>query len=169
MIEGPDEILAPAVVDPGLAPDAGIHLAQQRRGHLDEADSPLIEAGGETGHIPDHPAPQGDQERTAVEAGLKESVQDLKHRLHALVLLPVGELDHLHQRRLQLLQDPLQMQRSDGGVGNDGHFALIFQFRQFVDDDIVTFDGRLSDLDGDDHLGTLSGGLNDRYFSGKLV
>ena len=48
LIEGADEVLALVVVDRGLPAHAGVHLRQQRRGDLDEADAAQKRGRGDT-------------------------------------------------------------------------------------------------------------------------
>ena len=54
--ERADEVLALGQVDPGLAADGRVDLAQQRGGHVHDGHAPVVDGGGEPGHVGDHAA-----------------------------------------------------------------------------------------------------------------
>ncbi len=70
-MEGPDEVLAVARVDSGLAAHGGIHLRQERGRHLHEAHAATQDRGGEPRQIADH-APAQRQDDVAPLAALVE-------------------------------------------------------------------------------------------------
>ena len=67
LMKGADQILAARMIDPGLAAHRGIHLRQQRGGHLHVIDAPLVAGGREAGHVADDPAASA----TSVQSRLK--------------------------------------------------------------------------------------------------
>ena len=85
-MECADQVLARREVDADLPADGAIHLRQQRRRHLHDAEAAEKGRGGETGHVADHSAAEGDDRRGAVEAAADERVvqaRDGRERLRA--------------------------------------------------------------------------------------
>ena len=125
LVEGADHVLAQRVVDAGLAADRGIDLRQQRGRHLHEGHAAHVAGGGEAGHVADHAAAQRDQRGLAVAFVGQQGVEDQVQRLPVLVLFAVGQhdLDHVAAGRAQRRGDAFEVQRRDGGVGDDGDLA----------------------------------------------
>ena len=67
LVEGADQVLALARVDPGLAADRAVDLGEERRRDLDEADAAAHHRRGEAGEVADHPAAEGDDEVVAAD------------------------------------------------------------------------------------------------------
>ncbi len=72
LVEGPDQVLAPGVVDGRLPSDAAVHLGEEGRGDLDQADAPHVDGCDEAGEVSDGPPAERDDRRPAVEPGLEE-------------------------------------------------------------------------------------------------
>ena len=72
LVKRADHVLAARVVDGGLSADRGIHLRQQRRGHLDEGHAALVGRRGKAGEVADDAAAQRDQRGLAVAARLEQ-------------------------------------------------------------------------------------------------
>jgi hypothetical protein len=125
LVEGADHVLAQRMVDAGLAADRRVHLGQQRGGHLDEVDAPLVDGRRETGHVADHAAAQRHEDCAAVEAMFEQRIEDRVQRPPVLVRLAVGQrhLDDAVGVRLERRAQPGCVQRRHGDVADDRDLA----------------------------------------------
>ena len=103
MVKRTHKVLARAQIYPGLAPDGGIDLSEQRGGYLHVVDAPHVDGGKKAAHIANDAAAKGKQQRRAVRpcAGhLRAQPLDLAQ---ALVALAAGEKENdgldRHRRR----------------------------------------------------------------------
>jgi hypothetical protein len=60
LMEGADQVLGPGMIHRGLAPDRGVHLAQQRGRHLHEVDAAHVGSGDEAREVAHRAAAQRD-------------------------------------------------------------------------------------------------------------
>ncbi len=74
LMEGADKVLAVPGVDAGLAADGGVHLGEQRRRDLHQADAALQDAGGESGKVADDAAAERDDDIAAIEPQVQQRV-----------------------------------------------------------------------------------------------
>ncbi len=120
LVERADEVLAAAVIDPGLAADRGVHLRQHRGGDLHVAHAALVAGRGEARDVADDPAAERQHHRIAVEPLSDQGIENPAHRLQRLLLLPLRQDALLNaapvaegraQRR--------QVQARHRGVGHD--------------------------------------------------
>ena len=83
LVERADVVLAGAEVHGDLAADGRVHLGEQRRRHLHEADAALVGGRHEPGQVADHAAAEGDQRVAAPQPAVVQ---------HAVELLGAGEV-----------------------------------------------------------------------------
>jgi len=76
LMEGADHVLAPGMVDPGLAAHRGIHLREQRSRNLDEIHTTLITSGRKSGEVADHPAAQRRQHHFAIKTTVDQGIKN---------------------------------------------------------------------------------------------
>ena len=102
LVEGPDEVLAGAGVDAGLAADRGVDHGQQGGGHVDDADAAQPRRGDEPAEVGGRsPADRHDRVGPG-EAGLAERLPAVGRDRRGLGPLAVGESERedvvvLHQ------------------------------------------------------------------------
>ena len=118
--EGPDRVLRPQAVDPGLAADARVHHGQERRGHSNQPDATLPDRCRQAGEVADGASPDGDDATATVDVLPLQKGQhgpQLRHGLRALAgrdgmdgRLEAGSFDRLGY---------LHRVRPDIGVGDD--------------------------------------------------
>ena len=63
LVERADQVLAERMVDADLAADGAVDLREQRRRHVDERDAAQVGGRGESGHVADDAAADGDDRR----------------------------------------------------------------------------------------------------------
>ncbi len=95
LMERADHVLAERVVDAGLAADRRVDLREQRRRHLHERHSALIDRRGEAGDVADDAAAERDQRRRALGLLLEQARQHVGERRPSLVRLAVGDEDRV--------------------------------------------------------------------------
>ena len=108
---------------PVLPPTEESTCASKRGRDLDERHTAQISRGGIAGHIADHAAAQGDQRRAALAAIGQQRVIDQIQRVGIFILFSIRQNDG-HAADTDVLQGmlkPLQIQRGDRGIGNDGY------------------------------------------------
>lgn len=122
LIKRTNHVLAERMVDGGLAAYRGVHLRQQGGGNLDERCAALVAGGGKAGHVADNAAAQGDQGGLALGIGTQQRVENQIERLPVLVRFAIGQHDrhHLHALGLQRPLQARQIERGNGGIGDDG-------------------------------------------------
>ena len=134
LVEGADHVLAQRVVDARLAADGGIDLRQQGGGHLHEADAAHVAGRRIAGQVADHAAAQRHQGGLAVAFIGQQRVEDLHQAGPVFIFFAVRQDDADHfaaiagQRRLQAAQ----VQRRDGGIGDDGHLVAADMAQQRI-------------------------------------
>ena len=111
------------MIDAGLAADGGIHLRQQRGGHLHEGDAALVAGGGKAGHVADHAAAERDDAGVAREAVGDQHVEHARDVRERLVHLAVGQRHLDAAPRRERGGELGGVQRPDGGVGDQQHVA----------------------------------------------
>lgn len=89
-MEGAHQVFAHRQVHAGFAAHAGVHLGEQRGGHLEEGHAPQEGGRGKAAHVPGDAAPQGDDEVRAGEALPGQGAVHLQHRGQLLGGLPAG-------------------------------------------------------------------------------
>ena len=109
-MEGADQILALPRVDAGLAADRGIHLGQQRGGHLHDADAAPQDAGGEAGQIADHAAAERDDAIAPLDAELEQAFAEGSQHGEALACL-AGADHRLAEKQALSIKARLQRAR----------------------------------------------------------
>ena len=67
-VERPGHVLPRRKVDRGLAPESAVGGGQKRRRHLNDRHPAQRERRGETGDVPDRPAPEGDDPAVPLQA-----------------------------------------------------------------------------------------------------
>lgn len=102
----------------GLAAHRGVDLGQQGGRHLDEVDPTLVAGRGETGHVTDDAAAQGDQGSLAVMPLLQQGIEDQLQGFPLLVGLAVGQHHRGDLMALQCLEQGFQIERSDRFVAD---------------------------------------------------
>ena len=75
LVEGADHVLAPRVVDRGLAAHRGIDLREQRGRNLHERHAALVDRRGEAGEVAHHAAAEGDDQGVAAAARRKQRIE----------------------------------------------------------------------------------------------
>src|SRR5690606_12166457 len=129
------------------ATHAGVHLGQQRGGHLHKGHAAHVAGGGKTGHVANHAAAQGVQHRLAVSGFFQQLGENLVQRRPVLVLLAIGQFHIQHGlvvRRNRGAQGG-GVERAHRGVGDDQGFGRLGQPRKrgrvlqqaFADQDVV--------------------------------
>ena len=122
-MESADHVLAKRVIHAGLAAHRRIHLRKQRGRDLDEWHAALVSGGREAGHVADHTATQGNQRGLAVASIFEQRGENVVQYIEGLVHLAIRE-QHLHRvPRRQLLEQPFEIKRRDGGVRHHRHPA----------------------------------------------
>src|SRR5574340_1149945 len=125
LVKRADHVLAVTVVDAGLAADGGVHLREQRGGHLEIVDAALVAGSGKAGEAADHAAAERDQHGIAAEMMLQERAEDEVQRAPILVVFAVRQ-DHVPRLKgRQAAAQPLQVKRRDVIVGDDAERALL--------------------------------------------
>ena len=89
LVESADEVLAERMVDSHLAADGRIHLRQQCRRHMHEADAAKPGGGGKARDISDDTAADGDDGDGSVGGRLRQRIVDEPDRPDRLRPLPV--------------------------------------------------------------------------------
>mmetsp|Transcript_15434 Transcript_15434/g.33675 ORF Transcript_15434/g.33675 Transcript_15434/m.33675 type:complete len:237 (-) Transcript_15434:63-773(-) len=84
------------MVDARFTAYRGVDHGHDRGGDLNKIDPPLINGRGESHHVPDHASPQRHERAPPVQSQFQRLVQYHGHALEGLVLLPVGQHDHVH-------------------------------------------------------------------------
>nr|GEU28520.1 hypothetical protein [Tanacetum cinerariifolium] len=132
LVKRADHVLAQRMVDAGLAAHRRIDLRQQGGGHLDKVHAAHIAGGGVPGEVADHAAAEGDQRGLAVGLVGQQGVEDLHQAGPVLELFAVGQhhRHHLLAGGAQGRFHALEVQRRDGGVGDDGDLAAVDVARQ---------------------------------------
>ena len=97
LVEGADQILAERMIDPDLAANRRVHLRQKRRRDVHERDAAQVAGGGESRHVADDAAAEGDERRLAIGVGPDERLVDPRDRLQRLEALAVRHEDGLAQ------------------------------------------------------------------------
>jgi hypothetical protein len=121
-MEGADQILAVAGVDPGLAANRAVDLGQQRGRDLNVVDATQGDRGGQPGKIADHPAADGQDSRRPLGAQIEQLVQQLAQLRQVFGSLARGHRDPAPRDRcrVQTLLQGRQMRRcGEVGVGHD--------------------------------------------------
>ncbi len=93
-VVGAQHVLGAERVDAGLDAHADVDLADQGGVHLDVAQTPAVDRGGEADQVAGDAAADGDHHPAPVQARLLGHGADLLHRLHGL--LPLTGADHPH-------------------------------------------------------------------------
>ena len=92
---GTDEVLSLGQVDPGLAPDGGVDLRQQRRGHLHHGKAAVVHRGDEPGDVGDDASADTDHGVGAGQLPPGELPAQVLDRRQGLVGLAATDLEHL--------------------------------------------------------------------------
>jgi hypothetical protein len=144
--ERTDQVLALREVDPGLAAHRGVDHAEQRGGHVDDRDPPVVHGRGEPADVGHHPAAHRHHGVGPGEAHPGEVAAEGGHAGQGLGLLAVAEHEGV---------------AGDAGVDVDRDAVL-------GDDRDAPHAGRqnvgeeLADTPADDHLvGPIAGGHAD--------
>ena len=87
LVEGADQVLAVAGVDPGLAADRAVDLGQQCRRDLHEIDAAQQRRRGEAGDVADDAAAERHQHRTALDADRQDFLDQPAEMVEILGLL----------------------------------------------------------------------------------
>ena len=95
LVEGADEVFTGTGVDAGLAADGAVDLRDDGGGNLHAGDAAEVDGGDESGEVANHPAAEGDDKRTAVEAGGEQPVDEAFRGGHGLGILPRGDGEQL--------------------------------------------------------------------------
>ncbi len=81
------QIFALRKVDPRLAADGGVDLAEQGGRHVDDGDTPVVDGGGEAGGVGDHSPADGDHDVGSLQAPAGPGPAELLDRFEGLGLL----------------------------------------------------------------------------------
>ena len=92
--EGAHQVLALGEVDPGLAADGGVDLAQQGGGHVHHPDTPVVDGCGETAQVGDCSPAHGHHGVAAGEPPLGELPAQFLDRAQLLDVLVVVSDEH---------------------------------------------------------------------------
>jgi len=111
------------MIDPGLAAHRGIHLGEEGGGDLNERYAALITGGGETGHVADHAAAQGNERDAAIAVVLQQRIEDAVQNFQGLVLLAVRQNHGVGLQAREGGLSLLQIERRHRVVGDDQHLS----------------------------------------------
>src|SRR5690606_2320442 len=119
LVECPDEVLAPGVIDAGLAADGGVYLRKQRSRHLDESDAAHVAGRREPRDVAHYAAAQSYQCRIAARFDFDQPVEDGGRALQRLPGFAVRQQHGLDVTTRKVLDEPLEIERPYGLVADD--------------------------------------------------
>jgi len=90
LVESTQQVLAPAVIYPGLATHRAVHLRQQGGWHLEKPHSAHVGSGSKAADITDHATPQSDQVAVAPGLHTHQPVDNAGPGGHRLVRFAIG-------------------------------------------------------------------------------
>ncbi len=122
LVEGADKVLALRRIDASLAADGGIHLRQQRRRDLHEANTAAQDRRRKSGEVADDAAAQRHDEITALQAQLKQALAQGLQLVEALSRLARRQNDRADVTAvvLQSRFQGVEMKARDVRVRDDG-------------------------------------------------
>ena len=117
LTERAHKVFDPVEIDGGLSADGGIHLREERGGHLNAGDAAHIQRRRKSAHITHDAAAQAHERIRAVHLRLRHGGEQCKQRFGRLVFL--ARRHHVHGRSRKISPDRFAIQRIYVGVGKD--------------------------------------------------
>ena len=161
-MERSGEVLSGLQIHARLAADRTVDLCDDGRGDLDERDTPLVDRGDETGEIADHPATQGNDERTPIESGTGHTVEQGFGRGEAFRRFPGadGQKHRIKSGTAQRCEHRVAVQAGDVLVGDHSTSSAQSRFR-------AQFPGAGNESGTDKHAARDARNVH-RHFDGAL-
>ena len=121
LMEAADQVLAADQVYAGLAADGGIHLCQQRRGHLHHRNATHENGGEESSHIADDAAPERDHDAGAIAAAVRHLFGRTFDTHQPLLFFARSQKNGVVNQAAQAGAQTIPVEAPNVLIGNDEH------------------------------------------------